>query len=286
MTKAACHSYKLAMEKPLKFIGTVVKGEPLLLADYLALKTSESKAMLKRALTQGCCQIKRKNYKGLKRVRRAKFDLFAGDRVEFHFDPNLIPADTSGCHVIYEEQSFGIWYKPPGVLSQGTKWGDEGSIIRHIEKLKPHVHLIHRLDFETSGVMVFSYTDKSAEKLSRLWQGKSVQKVYLAEVLGDIEGDEGQIELDIDGKYSKTYWKVLERCDGFTRVEASLATGRRHQIRIHFNEFGHPIIGDPIYGKNNKNREGLRLQAYRLAYDCPMSKKRVDIKVPDSLKLF
>src|SRR5690606_14846113 len=176
--------------------------------------------------------------------------------------------------------------KPAGVLSQGTKWGDEGSILRHIEKSKPHVHLIHRLDFETSGVMVFAYTDKAAEKLSRLWQGKSVEKVYLAEVLGNIEGEDGKIELDVEGKYARTSWRVLERLEKFTRVEAKLATGRRHQIRRHFEAMGHPVMGDPIYGEGNKNREGLRLQAYRLAYDCPMSKKRIDIKVPDDLKLF
>ncbi|MBH47192.1 MAG: RNA pseudouridine synthase [Halobacteriovorax sp.] len=276
----------VSMQKPVKHQSIVGADEPRILVDYLALKLGESKAMLKRALTQGCCQIKRKNYKGLKRVRRSKFDLFAGDRVEFNYDPNLVPADTSGCRVLYEESSFGLWFKPAGVLSQGTKWGDEGSIIRHIEKEKPHVHLIHRLDFETSGVMVFSYTDKAAEKLSRLWQGKSVEKIYLAEVLGDIEGDEGQIELDIDGKYCRTHWRVLERLGEITRVEARLATGRKHQIRIHFEAFGHPVIGDPKYGKGNKNREGLRLQAYRLSYDCPMSKKRINVCVPDELKLF
>lgn len=274
------------MQKVIKHKSTVVSDTPLILIDYLATKTGESKQFIKKALTQGCCQIKRKNFKGLKRVRRAKFDLFIGDSVEFNYDPTLVPADTSGCHPLYEETSFGIWFKPAGVLSQGTKWGDEGSILRHIEKSKPHVHLIHRLDFETSGVMVFAYTDMAAEKLSRLWQGKSVQKVYLAEVLGEIEGEEGQIELDVGEKYARTHWRVIERYNGITRVEATLATGRRHQIRLHFEAFGHPVMGDPLYGVGNKNRTGLKLQAYRLAYDCPMSKKRIDIKVPDNLKLF
>lgn len=274
------------MAKNIRHRSLVASGTPLVLIDYLAEKTGESKALLKRALTQGCCTVKRKNFKGLKRVRRAKFDLFVGDQVEFNFDPDLVPADTTGCHPLYEENSFGIWFKPAGVLSQGTKWGDEGSILRHIEKTKPHVHLIHRLDFETSGVMVFAYTDKAAEKLSRLWQGKSVEKVYLAEVLGDIEGEEGKIELDVEEKYARTHWRVLERCEKFTRVEAKLATGRRHQIRRHFEAMGHPVMGDPIYGEGNKNRDGLKLQAYRLAYDCPMSKKRIDITVPDNLKLF
>jgi len=274
------------MQKKLKVSVTVMGDDPKILIDFLALKSNESKQLLKKALTQGCCQIKRKNFKGLKRVRRAKFDLFTGDHVEFHYDPNLVPADTSGCKPLYEEQSFGIWFKPAGVLSQGTKWGDEGSILRHIEKTKPHVHLIHRLDFETSGLMVFAYTDKAAEKLSRLWQGKSVQKIYLAEVLGDVEGEEGKIELDIEGKYARTHWRVLERRNGVTRIEAMLATGRRHQIRLHFLEFGHPVMGDPLYGEGNKNRTGLKLQAYRLAYDCPMSKKRIDITVPEELRLF
>ncbi len=274
------------MTKPLKLKSAVTQDSPRILIDFLAEQTKESKQLLKRALTQGCCQIKRKNFKGLKRVRRAKFELFVGDSVEFNFDPSLVPADTSGCKPLYEESSFGLWFKPPGVLSQGTRWGDEGSILRHIEKVKPHVHLVHRLDFETSGVMVFAYTDSAAEKLSRLWQGKAVEKIYRAEVLGVIEGDEGKIELDIEGKYARTHWRVLERQENFTRVEASLATGRRHQIRLHFEAMGHPVIGDPLYGKGNKNRTGLRLQAYRLAYDCPMSKKRIDITVPDDLKIF
>lgn len=286
LTKPPSNGYKLGMTKPVKLNSAVKEDSPRVLIDFLAAGTNESKQVLKRALTQGCCQIKRKNFKGLKRVRRAKFDLFIGDQVEFNFDPKLIPADTTGCIPLYEENSFGIWFKPAGVLSQGTKWGDEGSILRHIEKIKPHVHLIHRLDFETSGVMVFAYTDKAAEKLSRLWQGKAVEKVYRAEVLGDVEGDEGKIELDIADKYARTHWRVLSRHGRYTCVEATLATGRRHQIRLHFEAMGHPIIGDPLYGEGNKNRKGLRLQAHRLAYDCPMSKKRIDITVPKELQIF
>lgn len=274
------------MTKPVKLKSAVTQDSPRVLIDFLAQGTNESKQLLKRALIQGCCQIKRKNFKGLKRIRRAKFELFAGDHVEFHFDPKLIPADTSGCFPLYEETSFGLWFKPAGVLSQGTKWGDEGSILRHIEKVKPQVHLIHRLDFETSGVMVFAYNEKAAQKLSRLWQGKAVEKIYHAEVLGQIEGDEGKIELDIEGKYARTHWRVLERLEKITRVEATLATGRRHQIRLHFEAMGHPVIGDPLYGQGNKNRTGLKLQAHRLAYDCPISKKRIDVSVPKELQLF
>ena len=153
---------------------------------------------------------------------------------------------------------------------------------------------VHRLDADTTGILLFAKSPGAVETFSDLFEGRKMEKTYLAVVTGQPKQNEwtcraklapdprqpGKMKVDSrDGKESETHFKVLEAVGKFTLIEAKPVTGRTHQIRVHLLESGLPIIGDELYGK----REGklpLGLRAIKLAYTDPFTKKRVYISAP------
>jgi len=137
--------------------------------------------------------------------------------------------------------------------------------------LRPGV--VHRLDKDTSGVMVVALEDGAYYHLAGQFKERTIQRQYLAVVYGDLNRNEGEIVLPIGrseserkkmstrvrkGKYAVTRWKVLRRFGAATFIEARLGTGRTHQIRVHFASIGHPVIGDRTYGKKTSVETGNR----------------------------
>jgi tRNA pseudouridine32 synthase/23S rRNA pseudouridine746 synthase len=219
------------MKKKVIFKKAVPKGDDVQVIDFLDSELPLSKSILKEAMIQGSCWLKKGNSKALRRVRRAKSPIRAGDIVEFYYDPMLFErqkeADDLEPQLIKNERDWSAWYKPAGLLSQGTKYGDSLSLLRRIEKqTKNEPFLIHRLDRETDGVMVVAHNAKSAKLLSAKWRGTLVQKIYHAWVLGEVTEEEGRLDEMIDGKKAITYFKVLERLENRTYLELRLGTGR------------------------------------------------------------
>lgn len=236
------------------------------LIDFLASKTPLSKALLKKIAINGGVWLKKKGTRPKTRVRRSKTILKIGDLVEIYYKGELVFPNNVEIKLIKQTRDWGIWYKPSGVLTQGTKYGDEGSLLREVEKTKKEAYLIHRLDRETAGPVVIAYNKKQARYLSELFRNNLVQKKYKAEVFGLIKEDQGSIHLPIEGKNSHTNFKVIQRNENTTVLEIELITGRKHQIRRHFEAIGHPVMGDPIYGKGNKNKDGLKLECINLQF--------------------
>ncbi len=262
---------------PNKIIYRGVRGEkdPETVVDLIAASQKVagklSKAVIKEAMSQGSCWVKKGNSKLLKRVRRAKTILRAGDSVEFFFDRELYLKQKEELEVkpqlISQHRDWSVWNKPAGWLAQGTKYGDSLSLLRYVEKERAkEVFLVHRLDKETEGLMLVAHNAKANQGLGKLWATQKVGKTYWAEVLGNIENEKGEINSPIDGKDSFTSYKVLKRKEGTTVVEVVITTGRKHQIRKHFLELEHPVIGDPRYGEGNKNRDGMKLMACSLRF--------------------
>lgn len=177
-------------------------------------------------------------------------------------------------------KDWGLWYKPPGLLSEGSEFGDHCSILRQVEKIKNKAWLVHRLDREAHGLMLFAYTKNAAGLFSKLWQKHEVQKFYKVEVVGKLTSP-GNILENLDGKDAKTTYSVLESLPYTTKLLVEIHTGRLHQIRRHLDMIGHPVLGDPKYGVGNKNSEGLRLMAYRLVFRDPFTKKEIDFELPE-----
>jgi len=276
------------MEEVKKFI---FKGKPkgkesITLLDFLDEVTSLSKSQIKKHAANGGVWIKKKGVGPLNRIRRVKTNLTSEDHIECHYDPNLPEVDMSLVQEIYKTKGWGVWYKPAGVLSQGTKFGDQASILRHVEKNVPNAYLIQRLDRETSGLMIIAYTDKVARIFTNAMKNRLIRKFYQAEVLGTLRQERGEIAFDLDGKSAKTLYQVHEEFEQSTLLEIEIITGRFHQIRKHFEKIKHPVIGDPKYGRHNKNDDGLKLVAHKLELKDPITKKDHLFTLPEELRLF
>ncbi len=236
------------------------------LVDFVSEQISISKQWVKKILLRGGVWLKR-GKSSLKRVRKAKYPLQKGDLLEVYHSSKIEDLDLKDlCYPVKEFSDWGVWYKGVNVLSQGTKYGDQNALNRFLEKEKnKSVHLINRLDKEASGLMVFAYSQKKARQLSKVWSHERTVKTYQAIAKGDVlkkfPKGQGVITKTLEGKKCLTELSVVKSCKEYSLILASLKTGRFHQIRRHFEKIGHPLLGDPKYGRGNKNKEGLMLQS-------------------------
>ena len=222
--------------------------------------------------------------------------------------PNFIELeDCEPIPILYEDRSVIAIDKPPGWMLIPHSWqktsrnlqaaiassiagGDFWARSRSLKFLR-HVH---RLDADTSGVLLFAKSFGAVETYSDLFEGRKMEKTYWAIVpatpkqnewtcrlkLGPDPRQIGRIRVDERaGKDAETHFKVLETRGKFTLVEARPVTGRTHQIRVHLLESGSPIIGDELYGRRERNLP-LGLRAKDLAYSDPFTKRRVEIHAP------
>jgi len=262
-----------------------VDTKEIKLIDFLSQNIELSKQKIKLALKNGGVWLKKGNQKKLLRVRRATSMIRKGDYVELNFDPSIKIINIEEIKSIKKTKNWGVWFKPPGVLSQGTKFGDEGSILRHVEKHKDsEIFLIQRLDRETGGLMLFAYNKKSAGLFSEMIRNNEIKKTYQAEVKGELKS--GKIDIPLDNKKAITHFKFIKKSENGSYILINTETGRLHQIRKHFDILKHPIMGDPKYGIGNKNKEGLKLVASELDFIDPFTREPIHIELPEELKLF
>ena len=162
--------------------------------------------------------------------------------------------------------------------------------------------IVHRLDKDTSGVIIVAKNDKSHLDLSNQIKNHTVKKTYVALVRGVIKENNATIDMPIGrsdkdrkkmavtrkGKNSITHFTVLKRYKNYTYIELIIETGRTHQIRVHMAEIGHPVVGDAVYsnGKNPFNVEGQMLHAKKIEFNHPITKKRIsfEAKLPEYFK--
>ncbi|MBI5641396.1 MAG: RluA family pseudouridine synthase [Nitrospirae bacterium] len=257
--------------------------------DFLAEKTGLSKSRVKDAMNKGAVWIKKRKG-GLERLRRALTPLKKGDHIELYYDEKLLGLTPPEAICLSDERQYSVWYKPPGLLAQGTKYGDHCSLMRQAElffKRQRQIFLIHRLDREASGLMLLAHSRDAAARLSGLFQRNEIIKRYMAEVIGNpgAGGKRGVIEFPLDGKAALTEFEVLsyDHERNISEVSVIIKTGRLHQIRRHFAMAGFPVMGDPEYGEGNKNKEGMKLFALSLRFVCPFRKKEVLFELPEDL---
>lgn len=259
------------------------------IVDFLHDATLLSKSLIKKILDYGGCQLQKNSRGSLKRVRKAKYIVKLNDQINFCFDEKIINTpEFLNPICLLDQKEYGIWFKPAGILSAGNEWSDHTSLLRAVEKIKDEVFLVHRLDRETAGIMLIAYTKKAAALFGDYFQKNKIKKNYYALIKGELKPglDEHTIDLDLDGKSAKTLYKVIYHDAGNSCVDIELITGRLHQIRRHFDLIGHPVVGDSRYGKNNKNTDGLKLVAYSMSFECPMTNKKIHCSLDPSLISF
>lgn len=183
---------------------------------------------------------------------------------------------------------------PDGTLVNAVMAKCKGSLSGIGGKIRPGV--VHRIDKDTSGLVIIAKNDKAHIDISDQIKNREVKKTYLALVRGNIKENEAIINMPIGrsskdrkkmavdkkGKEAITEFKVLKRYDGFTYIEVNIKTGRTHQIRVHMAEIGYPIVGDEVYsnGRNPFNVKGQMLHAKELEFVHPTTKKSVKFEAP------
>lgn len=193
---------------------------------------------------------------------------------------------------IAENIDYSVWFKPPWMLSQGTRYGDHCSLLRIAEKSNRDIDykLIHRLDREASGLMLLAHNRNAAKLLSKLFQDNKIEKRYFAEVEGilEIKKDGLLLTSELDEKTAKT--EILTSRPAKSRrnslLDIRLHTGRLHQIRRHLAEYGNPVLGDPLYGNNNEEKiySELHLCAWKISFLSPFSKQKCTYQMPDDVR--
>lgn len=251
-------------------------GEEQTACDLLASRSGLSKSKIKDAMAKGAVCLTRKK-KGRKRLRRATTPLRPGDILEFHYDEAVLAVVPPQAECLHDAGRYSVWLKPAGLLAQGSNLGDHCSLPRQAELYfhPPRLILpVHRLDREACGLMLLAHDKEAAAKLSQLFRENLIDKRYRLTVVGK-PAAEGAIALPLDGKAAATAYRLLghDPATDTATVEATITTGRLHQLRRHFALIGHPVMGDPRYGEGNKNQSGLQLVAWRLAFRCPFSGK-------------
>lgn len=210
---------------------------------------------------------------------------------------------SRGLVILYEDRDILVVDKPPGLLTVATD-SDKTRTVYFIltdyvrkgyRKSRNRIFIVHRLDREASGILVFAKSIEAKLRLQGQWN--ETQKKYLAVVHGRCERKAETITTYLaenkahivystsdtsKGKLSQTSYKVLKETRDFALLEVDLVTGRKHQIRVHLAGIGHPIVGDPKYGKGDRGRPRLALHARSIAFKHPISGDRLafETKVP------
>jgi 23S rRNA pseudouridine1911/1915/1917 synthase len=197
---------------------------------------------------------------------------------------DMAPAPEIPVAIVYEDDDLLIIDKPAGLVVHPSPGHGSGTLVNALLALGPEAGggfggiagvqrpgIVHRLDRDTSGLLMVARTDVAQHSLMAQLKARRVKKTYLALVLGEVSAEVGRIEAPIgrdpkhrtrmavvpDGRASTTGYRVRERFSGWTLLELDLVTGRTHQIRVHLDAIGHPVAGDPVYGSGT-SRKGPR----------------------------
>lgn len=201
-----------------------------------------------------------------------------------------------GLVILHEDRDILVVDKPPGLLTIGTDKDRERTayyiltdyVRKGSAKSRNRIFIVHRLDRETSGVLVFAKTEEAKQRLQGGWD--ETEKKYLAAVHGKPEKPEDTISTYLAensafvvystpnpnaGKLARTAYRTLKTAKLYSLLEVTLLTGRKHQIRVHLTGIGHPIVGDKKYGKKGDTHSRLALHASSIAFNHPYTGERV-----------
>ncbi len=198
---------------------------------------------------------------------------------------------------IWRDEHLLVVDKPDGLLSvpgRGAHLAD--CLIARLAERDPEVLLCHRLDRDTSGIMVFALTKLAQRKMGRMFEVKRVKKRYVARVWGEVAAPSGTVDLPLivdwpnrplqhvnheRGKPAVTDWRREEVEDGTTRMRLMPRTGRSHQLRVHMRELGHPILGDPFYAEGSaRDFPRMMLHAEGLKFEHPVTEQMLRLAAP------
>ena len=222
-------------------------------------------------------------------INKLPYKLVLGDIIR-------ISTVINDLEIVYEDDNYLIVNKEAHLLSIGTdKKVIEDTLYRrvrdYLNKKREYAFIVNRIDKETSGLVVFVKNDKLKEKLQSNWNDIVKKRGYIAIVSGVIDR-EGKIDnylyedkmtfshsTNYGGKRAITMYKPIKNNNKYTMLDINILTGRKNQIRVHFSEMKHPIVGDKKYGSHDNKFNRLMLHHYEISFICPISGKLLDFKV-------
>ncbi|MBF6625655.1 RluA family pseudouridine synthase [Aerococcaceae bacterium zg-BR9] len=278
------------------------------------LMPDESRSTIQKMIKQGLVLVN-------KHIEKANYQLVGNEIIEINNvnqaepmqeTPALV-AENIPLDIVYEDEDVIVINKSVGMVVHPSKGHYSGTLVHALLYHLGHQNLafpddsvrpglVHRIDKDTSGLLVVAKNNAAHQLLSEQLENHSMGRTYVALVHGTIKEPEGSIEVPIrrdqhnrlrwaahsEGKYALTYFKVLERFTDSTLVELQLATGRTHQIRVHMEYIGHPLVGDPVYrvgvgqlkGPLTRMSQGQLLHARLIQFRHPITDKLLQFEVP------
>lgn len=250
--------------------------------DLLAQASGFSRGQIKRAMHKGAVWIVRNKH--VQRLRRVKKPLHIGDELHFYYDERVLSSVPPVAHLIADERGYTVWFKPFGMLSQGSKWGDHCALYRWVEQhLKPQrpAFIVHRLDRAATGLILLAHSKSVAAALAKQFQNHTIEKRYRVIVHGKFPNNRITMNSDIDGRSALSRAGRLEYDEQKDRslLEVEIESGRKHQIRRHLAQTGFPVVGDRLYG-HSVDPEDLQLTACYLGVECPLTGDKKCYQLP------
>lgn len=279
----------MSPERPVTEPATLL---PFLIANWPEVKRTRIKQWLKF----GSVRVNGKA------VTRHDHALNAGDKVSIKIERaprNAPPPLPAGLKIVHEDDAIIVLSKGPGWLTVALDSGKGrtaySALMDHVRAQDPRsrIWIVHRLDRDTSGLILFAKTEPFKRILQQNWQ--KFEKKYLAVAEGVIKRDSGTLRCHVNEEFSLrvrsvppgedtreaiTHFKVLKRTADRTLVELKIDTGRRHQIRVHLSDMGHPIVGDEPYGAKTDPARRLGLHAYQLRFTHPATEQKMVFELP------
>ena len=279
--------------------------------DSIFIWRNEEETTLLQCLEQKLSDHKRSSLKAMMKygqvavngVPTSQFDVTVqpGDEMSVNFTRPFVTFSHPRIRLVYEDDDIIVVHKGSGILSVGTDNRSDGtaySIVRNYLKNKdPHLKLfiIHRLDRDTSGLMMFAKNIEAKEAMQHNWNNMVLSRTYVAVVEGKVEEESGTVRSYLaetsqyevystqnpeEGQLAITRYKRLDCRHGYSLMELSLDTGRKNQIRVHMKDLGHSIVGDRKYGAKSSPLRRMALHARTLRFVHPVTRKDMLFETP------
>lgn len=269
------------------------------------LEKDLSRSSIQRMIEEGNILV---NGKKVKSSYKVEEDNVITIKKEEPKEVDVLPEDIP-LNIIYEDKDIIIINKKKGMVVHPGNGNPNGTLVNAIMskckgslsgiggKIRPGI--VHRIDKDTSGLVIVAKNDKAHINISNQIKNREVEKIYIALVRGVIKENKATINMPIarsntnrkkmavnkDGKEAISEFEVIKRYNGYTLVKVKIKTGRTHQIRVHMSEIGYPIVGDTVYsnGKNPFGVKGQMLHSYQLEFKHPTSNKnmKLEASLPD-----
>lgn len=267
-----------------------------------------SRTYMQKLIEEGSCKVNGKAAKPNLKLRQGDLvEAVVPDPVPLEVEPEEIALD-----IIYEDNDIIVINKPQGMVVHPAHGNYSGTVVNallsHCGSLSDYNSLtgingvmrpgiVHRIDKDTSGIIVIAKTNEAHLYLSEQLKEHSITRKYAALLEGRLKKERGTVEtligrnprdrkqmavVEVNGKKAVTHYRILEQFEGNTLIEAELETGRTHQIRVHMAYLGHPVVGDTVYGykKQRFDTKGQLLHARVLGFIHPASKEYMEFEAP------